>query len=251
MEMTVEDGPMPTANARKTGPWLMLACTLILAISLLFQAFGKSEAPKGSVVSGQLGKRLPVGFAGWQTQDLPIGANEVLRNRTNELLQFDDYIYRQYSRGTLRLAVYAAYWAPGKMPTRLVATHTPDRCWTENGWKCIDQKFGVPVSTEASISRAQWRIFRPPLGDDKEYVFFWLLVGGQPYDFGQRLNTVPDPVQWWWNVVQDYRHGSYEQTFIRITSNRPFDAFEGEPAWEEILHALAKFGAEPAPQISR
>ena len=176
-----------------------------------------------------------------------MGPNELVRNRTTELLQYDDCVYRQYVQGSRQFAVYAAYWSPGKMPTRLISTHTPDRCWTENGWRCIDQKFGFTIDRPGlSLPPMQWRIFEPPVGDTKEYVLFWLLVGGKPYDFGQRLNTVPNPMRWWLNVVEEATSGNQEQFFVRVTSHRPFEELAGDPAWDEFLQVLGRIGrAEP------
>lgn len=224
--------------------WLTAVLAVLLLGAFLLQAFRSPAAgTKLASVSGQLGKLVPETLPGWQAQDLPLGPNELVRNRTTELLQYDDYVYRQYVQGLRQFAVYAAYWSPGKMPTRLVSTHTPDRCWTENGWKCIDQKFGITINHAGfSLRAVQWRIFEPPAGDTKEYVLFWLLVGGKPYDFGQRLNTVPNPMRWWLDVVEEATSGNQEQFFVRVTSHRPFEELAGDPAWEELLRALGRIG---------
>ena len=50
---------------------------------------------------------------------------------------------------------------------------------------------------------AQWRVFTPPGQSNRQYVLFWLLVDGNPYDFGHQLNTIPNPVKWWRNVVEE------------------------------------------------
>ena len=219
---------------------------VILAAALIFQfTAGNPGMASAAIQRMDLAARLPSRLLEWQSKDLPLGPNELLRNQTAEILRYDEYVFREYSQGARNFAVYAAYWAPGKMPTRFVALHTPDRCWTENGWTCLDQKYEVQIqSSGVRLLPTQWRVFNPPGGQAKQYVYFWLLVGGQSHDFGQRLNTIPNPVKWWQNVVDEARAGNPEHLFVRVTSDRPFEELAGDPGWEELLGALARLGLE-------
>ena len=144
----------------------------------------------------QLGDRLIL--PGWASRDLPLGPSEFLSSEVEKVLNYDEVINREYQRGSDRFGVYVAYWSAGKMPVQLVASHTPDRCWTENGWRCLDMRFKQRgFFAGMDVAPAEWRLFEPPLGGAPTYVLYWHLVDGETYDYGERFNAVPDPVRWW------------------------------------------------------
>lgn len=216
---------------------------MLLAGALTFQFLLKPAERKDALSSIQLAKQLPSSLAGWRMSELPLGPNEFLERQSAEVLRCDEFVYREFSRGETTFAVFSSYWGPGKMPTRLVSMHTPDRCWIENGWTCRQQDFGVVMeSNVGGLLPAQWRLFNPPQSVEKVYVLFWLISDGLPYDFGRRLNTIPNPIRWWSDVVQEAKSGSTQHLFVRLTSNRPFAELRGDPGWEEVLGALAKLG---------
>jgi hypothetical protein len=180
---------------------------------------------------------------GWQTHDLPLGPSEFLSNEAEKVLNFDDVVNREFSHGATRFGVYAAYWGAGKMPVQLVASHTPDRCWTENGWKCIAMRFKQPFSFEGrALQPAEWRQFEAPGGGAPVYVLYWHLIGGRAYDYGSRFNAVPDPLLWWKGAVQQALRGSREQYFIRITSNEPIDQLWNDQGFADVVRALTRIG---------
>lgn len=251
MAITAETKPRPVGRYRAL--LLVGVVTAILLMAVLFQFTIRSPArPDGSSRRFDLAAKLPAGLPDWQTKELPLGPNEFLKDKATEILRLDEYVFREYSRGTRNFSVYAAYWSPGKMPTRFVALHTPDRCWTENGWICVDQQYGVQIqSVGVRLLPTQWRIFNPPGSQAKQYVYFWLLDGDQLHDFGQRLNSIPNPVKWWKNVVDEAKAGNPEHLFVRVTSDRPFEELVGDPGWEELLGSLAKLGLEAKPADDR
>jgi len=89
----------------------------------------------------RLDEAVPIRLEGWDGHDVPLGANEFQSNAVEKVLNYDQVIYREYRHDQESFGVYVAYWGAGKMPTRFVASHTPDRCWTENGWHCVEMKF--------------------------------------------------------------------------------------------------------------
>src|SRR4051812_8877665 len=89
---------------------------------------------------------VPREIDGWNVSDEPIGPTEAASASALKTLNLDDYAYRSFHRGGHFFTVYAAYWAAGRMPTRLVASHTPDRCWTENGMRCVETGFHRPYA---------------------------------------------------------------------------------------------------------
>jgi len=129
------------------------------------------------------------------------------------------------------------------MPTQLVASHTPDRCWTENGWRCLAMRFQEPETLDGSaLLPAEWRIFEPPSGGRPVYVLYWHLVGGRRYDYGRRFNAIPSPLLWWKGAVQQMLLGSGEQYFIRITSNEPIEGLWSDRGFAEMLRGLGHLG---------
>ena len=135
------------------------------------------------------------------------------------------------------------------MPTRFVASHTPDRCWTENGWRCLAMKFKQTDAFEGeSLQPAEWRLFEPPRGGRPVYVLYWHLVDGRLYDYGGRFNDVPHPLLWWKDAVQQVVLGSREQYFIRLTSSEPWENLGRDPGLLDVLRGLEKLGLAVPPR---
>lgn len=193
----------------------------------------------------KLVERVPRALVGWSVRDEPLGPNEVTRTAVEKVLNYDDYVFRVFEKDGKQIGVYVAYWAAGRMPLQKVASHTPDRCWTENGWRCEDMRFAETVGAgDRRLMPAQWRRFTPPNGEAQQYVVYWHLVGDRLYDYGTRFNARPDLLKWWRDTLEYAFSGSEAQYFIRVTSNRPFDEFARESAWAELVEALAKLGLE-------
>jgi hypothetical protein len=215
---------------------------LVLLGAVALQAVGRSR-DVGDVRPAHLSQHLSVTPEGWLAKDIPLGENEFIENEVEKILNFDDVVNREFRRGRTYFGVYAAYWGPGKMPTRLVASHTPDRCWTENGWKCLDMKFKVVQSVEGqALQPTEWRLFQPPSGGEPTYVLYWHLVEGEVYDYGARFNAVPHPLLWWKDAFQQAMLGSREQYFVRLTSNVPFDTLWTDPGFIRVIKQLSPLG---------
>ena len=229
----------------KHGSLLLPALILVVAVAMQgVQVFREAPKPRGP----HLGRAVPLELTGWTGRELPLGASEFIAGEVEKVLNYDEVLYHEYNRGGENFAVYIAYWGAGKMPTRLVASHTPDRCWTENGWHCLDMKFKQPKVFEATaLQPAEWRLFEPPSGGSPIYVLFWHLVEGRTYDYGDRFNAIPDPVLWWKDAVQQAVLGSREQYFIRLTSSEPLENLWNDPGFAEVLRGLEQLGlAVPA-----
>ncbi len=221
--------------------WSLVLPAVVLAVSVSIQgAHFFRSTPRTKQV--HLASSLPLKVAGWTGRDVPLGPSEFLASEAEKVLNYDDVLNRQFTRGGRMFGVYVAYWGAGKMPTRLVASHTPDRCWTENGWRCLEMKFKQRESLDGSpLQPAEWRRFESPNGE-QTYVMYWHLVDGSLYDYGERFNAIPDPVRWWKDAVQQVFLGSREQYFIRITSNEPIETLWHDPGFERVLHGLADLG---------
>jgi hypothetical protein len=232
-------------NARSNHVWqhwslALPAAVLALAVAAQSAQYFR-EAPRPR--ERHLAQSVPNALPGWTDRDVPLGANEFLVGEAEKILNYDEVLNREYARSTTRLGVYVAYWGPGKMPTQLVASHTPDRCWTENGWRCLDLRFKQSgVLAGADLQPAEWRLFEPPSGGPPTYVLYWHLVDGRTYDYGERFNSIPDPIRWLRGVVAQAARGNREQYFIRLTSNEPFEELSADPGFRTVVDGLARLG---------
>lgn len=213
------------------------------AIAIQFGARRKNSAGKGK----HLNLALPAQVHGWVGRDIPLGPTETVRGAVEKTLRYDDVLNREYRSARGVVTIYAAYWGPGSMPIQLVASHTPDRCWVENGWRCEASKHqqGL-VGFETTTRAGEWRIFSAPDGQ-KLHVQFWHLVGGEIYDYGDRSNTIPSVWRWWRDASRQVFWSPAEQYFIRLSSDRPFPEMVGDVGWGQLLTALAKLGLAPKP----
>ena len=223
----------------------LVSVVLLAALGLQFARVrnaseGDLASPKAA---GHLAKKVPAAITGWQAHEEPLGSTELLRGQVAAILNFDDYLYRVFTRGNFRVGVYVAYWKPGRMPVSRVVSHTPDRCWTENGWTCQEMRFNETwdIPPVGRLKPTQRRLFRAPDGS-LENVAFWHVVNGEFFDFGSRFTAFTDPKMWLKNTIAYAVAGSDEQCFIRLTCNRPFEELKGDPGWEELIGALAKLG---------
>lgn len=225
----------------------VLIAVLVLLGALLLQVGGVRDVKRGDTTSTAnpigLAEKIPFAVSNWTMRDEPLGPTEFVQSEVEKNLNYDDMVNRLYTKGDVQFGVYVAFWSPGRMPVQKVASHTPDRCWSENGWKCLDDRFPEELeSYNTPLLPAYWREFSPPAGTAKTYVLYWHLVGGDPYDYGTGFNRMIGPVAWWRETLHYAIKGSAEQYFIRLTSNRPFDGIWTDAGVQEIVQSLAKLG---------
>ncbi len=219
---------------------VLVAMAMVVVVSVMLQ-LGPQRAPrpgKGLHLSAMLPQKL----AGWSGKDVPLGATEAATGMVEKTLRFDDVYFREFSSRGRTVSLYVAYWGPGKMPTQLVASHTPDRCWVENGWSCDDLKHDVSlISREAGLAPGEWRLFSTPAGQ-KLAVVFWHRIGDGFYDYGDRVNRVPSVWRWWRDAAKQVFGSPGEQYFVRLTSDQPFETLAGDPGWQQLTTALGQLG---------
>lgn len=214
---------------------LVLAPVLIGAVTLQLRALSPRTQPdpQGSPL-----RAIPQEFPGHVVRDLPLAETELSANETAQILRMDDYVYREFAGSGGRFTVYAAYWRSGKMPTQVVASHNPDRCWTSAGWSCLERRLHV-VGVEGQFPPGQFRIFRAPSGA-RVQVVFWHMVGGRVYDASDRFGRIPNPYYWWRDVVRRAKINPGEQIFLRVTSEEALENVERSPALRQVLTVLAQ-----------
>lgn len=240
--------PEPAKGWWRRWSLVLPAVVLIAAVAVQGLRFIR-ESPKPR--EPHLARAVPAQLTGWTGRDVPLGATEFVANEVEKVLNYDEVVNREFTRSGENFGVYVAYWGAGKMPTRLVASHTPDRCWTENGMRCVEMKFKQPANFEgAALQPAEWRRFESARGGKPVYVLYWHLVEGRLYDYGDRFNDVPSPLLWWKDAVQQAFLGSREQYFIRITSSEPLENLWSDPGFAEILRGLGRLGLAVKPPVA-
>jgi hypothetical protein len=148
-------------TGRRLTPAIVTSAIALLLIGAIgFQFFYRlSEVPQPTN-RPRIAEVVPHLAEGWVVTEESLGLTEAVNASTLKILNLDDYVYRRFQRGSVSFTVYAAYWAPGRMPTRLVASHTPDRCWTENGMRCVDMRFKERyLVAEKPLLPAEYRVF--------------------------------------------------------------------------------------------
>jgi hypothetical protein len=216
---------------------------VILTLAVIVQFVRQPKQFLEANKSGRLDTLLPREVSDWRSNDEPLGSNEALQGQVRDVLRYDDYVYRRFRSNGREFSVYIAHWLPGKMPTRLVAEHTPDRCWVENGWNRREHMSRRTYSIDgADLKPGEWRIFAPPDGEGVRHVLFWLLVGSESYDYRKHSKFTTHALAWWRSVLQEATRGRSEQFFIRVVSREPFDQLWRDPGFRSVMTQVASLG---------
>lgn len=212
---------------------ISIGVLLLGAIGLVtFTALQPKPTP---TLTQPLAELLPKEIAGWTVKDQPIAETQEMKKAVGELLNYDDALSRTYSQGDTSIAVYVAYWKPGKMSPRLVAGHTPDVCWVNNGWRCTNRDFEHQINISApSIHIAQAGTYET--SGKIQNVLFWHLHQNRLVAY----NTGGQP-PWWSSISDIWNRGLNqrgEQFFIRISSNLAIEEIETSEVFQLALQAL-------------
>ncbi len=215
--------------------------TGIIALSLIMglQAYFALVPPPEQTFNGTLADIVPSNLPGWKIQDLDIADTPEASARVSDFLNFDDSIFRVFTKGDTRVGLYIAYWSPGKTSYRWAGAHTPDTCWVVNGWACIKREYSIPFQHgNIQFQPAEYGIYETKT--DKQHVYFWHLVGNEAYAYRQK--SVPNVFA---ALIDIQHHGlnlRKEQFFIRLSSNNSIEQLEQLSGFSEILDSLAEIG---------
>jgi hypothetical protein len=217
---------------------LLVVVLLFIPVALLL----RPEQPVGAGLDkAGVERLLPTYTPGWNSEPVALGSTEATSESALKTLKLDAFAQRCYKRGKDEITVYIAYWKPGTMDTRLVASHTPDRCWVENGWACQETRNAYAMEMDGlDIVPVQYRVFN--ISGHDETVLYWLMVNGQRYDFGDRLNSYPSPWRFMRDFFKEMARGRPEHFFVRISSNMSEGRLLSEPLMRQIMEAVEPTG---------
>ena len=216
---------------------------ILSAISFaVFDAVRPQPEPS---ITQPLDSLIPRDLPGWTVKDLPLAETEELRGRVEEILDFDDYVSRVYTRGSTQLILYIAYWKPSSAPIKQAHEHTPDICWVLNGWEPKVREHGIDLDQvfAADAHPAEFRIFEK--NNTEQSVVFWHVVGDQIYTnersgVGLAEGNHVVSGNFLKTLTEFGLNQKREQFFVRISSNRDVRTVLREGSTEPLLEHLAQ-----------
>lgn len=212
---------------------ILLLVGLALLLSGVFIVWYSSVKRNRIALHSNLLSVLPRVVAGWEIKDMPIASSAEMQKAVNEMLNYDEAVFREYRKGTRSLTVYSAYWSPYRFHPRLISIHTPDVCWVGNGFllKDADYNYTVKLPQGGDVWHAQQRVFEA--GGQDMHVLYWHVLGGRLSGYAEGPNSASRSIfDTFWS---DLRHGAGEQFFIRISSQQPWSEWVGDPLFNQIL----------------
>ena len=189
-------------------------------------------------IGGALDLFVPRTLDGWDVKDSPLGDTQFGVKAVLSVLNCDSYVYREFTKGEISFSVYLVYWRAGQAPIQSVATHSPENCWVQNGWKCLEWKDNFTLGPkDMSAVPGSWRRFLSPSNQHFD-VQYWHVVEGKIRNFGYRQNVSTYAFNWVREGTGQMIRGLPEQYFIRITSRRQFNEFSDDASFLQIMSRL-------------
>lgn len=206
----------------------------MLLIAVILNIYGHIHSP-APTFRGKLADLLPPSPPGWTMTQKPIASTPEMEQAVAEVLNFDDGIFVDYTRGPERLSVYMAYWIPGKMSHRMIALHTPDVCWVKTGWTKLRESTEVNLHAgNQTLPNTESRCFLA--NGVKEYVWFWHVVGPNVKSYATGFKP-----PWYAALTDLWSEGlkqRQEQFFIRLSSDRPLEQMMSGEILPQVLARL-------------
>lgn len=198
--------------------------------------------PRKAVVEFELPdfqSKLVSDLTDWTWEDRPVAESEELVKAIGQQLAFDDGLYRVYQRDGVGVAVWAAYWRPGKVDIRDVQWHVPDSCWVHGGWN-IDRgldDYSLSFPDGRRLVSGKYRLMAKPSG--KVHVVFWHLVGGKNLKITRGAGSLIELPE----IIRQTGFQSQEgQYFFRISSTHAFEDLMTDPDFRKIVEGVARLG---------
>jgi hypothetical protein len=229
---------------------LLTGAGLLLVAAIAVQVYATRAYPYVSTLGDRsLGELLPAQAAGWTVLELPIAQSDAAVGNVERILRYDDVVFRRYSRGSVNVDVYVAYWLPGKMSYWDVGSHNPDSCWVYNGFTRLNRVHGKELD-DPSLPLKPFEYGHYEQNGNRIDVMFWHLVGGEPNRYEEQAEGWRDGlsgrIERFPLMVKDIRNYGLdmhrEQFFVRISSNTPLIPLLQDPEFRALLKDMRETG---------
>ncbi len=214
---------------------LLIIAAIFLLTGLGLRAYFIFVPPPLATLTESLAEIVPNKLNGWRIEDQDMADSPESSARISDFLNFDDALFRVFRRGDTFVGLYIAYWTPGKASYRWAGAHTPDTCWVQNGWTCLEREYSIPFSSgETNFQPAEFGVYEK--NGAAQYVYFWHLVGGEAFGYEQQGGHNIFAA-----LIDVKNHGlnlRQEQFFIRLSSNKTIDELKKLDGFMEILDSL-------------
>jgi hypothetical protein len=179
------------------------------------------------------GQALGLGMGEWRVVDLPLGSSEQLSKVTSDILRFDAYIHKQFSKRGREFDLFVATYAPRSVPVVVVAQHTPDQCWPTQGWRILQTESNRQFRLGSEmLPPGEWRTFRTTDGQTIEVVFWHTIAGRSVAQYDQgRFSGLKEAFRQLWE-------SNSRQFFVRISSRQPLGEMLMDAEVSELLRGL-------------
>lgn len=180
----------------------------------------------------------------WTWEDRPPSDSEAVLDAIEDMLDYDESLYRVYQNGDTIVTLWAAYWSPGKTDMKSVVSHQPEICWVAGGWEVKESRENVELEIPGlELKSGRYRLMSKNERSDT-HIVFWHLIGGNSIKLSAKSVNLGRNLQ----IVQQLGirglRDRSEQYFFRITSNRPFEDLDSDPDFRRILESLAQYGLD-------
>lgn len=210
----------------------------VLCLAVFLQIKGGGNRHK-NLVALDLNEVFPREVSGWVVEDRPIAESPEMKKAVEEILNYDSALLRVYRRGREEISIYAAYWIPGKIYPQAIDAHTPDICWTANGWKMEKlPSLGAQFIESVKIEVPNNRLFTA--NDQSVFVVYWHINGAalrRSYSVTEEKLSVRQRLEKIWALATE---PAQQQLFVRISSNQRIEGRLGEAPVRETLAVLAR-----------
>jgi hypothetical protein len=219
--------------------FILIIGSLSLLLALSLRAYFSLVPPPEPTLHEKIADIVPDHLPGWQIKDMDMAESPESSARITDFLNFDDALFRVFSRGDTFVGLYIAYWTPGKASYRWAGAHTPDTCWVLNGWTRLDREYSVPFENkDVNFEPAEFGVYEKD--GNAQNVYFWHLVGGHAFGYMQEGNPSI------FGALLDIKHHGLnlrqEQFFIRLSSNKSLEELKKTPQFEMILESMTHLG---------
>lgn len=221
------------------------AVVLLSAVVILWMPSLLPNEP--ATLQKPLDETIPSHLDGWRIRSLPVAESEEMKKTVENVLHFDDVIFRMYEKSGVRVQIYVAYWKPGSVPYGQAGAHTPDTCWINNGWSCTERRRAVS-SGIGGIDLKPYEAGTFELTGHTVHVIFWHLVGGRPYDYEQKgwdAGFVGYAKRLGY-IIHDLKAFGlklrHEQLLVRISSETSFEELAKDKDFAKLLGSLEPLG---------